>query len=183
MLYKTLLGLGLAALAAGECTREQLLDTAKKYLAAQVAGKPDDLKSMLADDFKYQENNKAADVTKGVLSKALTLDHSRHIVDTTQCASYTELIATGGPYVVGTQLRHSADGSKVTLIDSIVATTGSWFFNAKTTLGYVKDEDWGVQAEAKRSPREKLKAAGDAYLDMWSNSSAKVSSPCTASTF
>jgi len=183
MLCKSLVALGLAGLAAAECGREQLLKVAKAYTAAQTAGKLDELKAFLADDAKYVENNKASDFTKGVIAKALVLDHSRSIADTTACASYTELVSAGGPYVIGTQLRHSADGAKVTLVDTIVATTGSWFFNAKTTLGYIKDEDWGTLDEAKRSPRDVLKAAADNYLNMWSNSSAKAAipwgNPCT----
>jgi hypothetical protein len=183
MLCKSLVTLGLAAVAMAQCSREQLLKVAKAYTAAQAAGKLDELKPYLADDAKYTENNKASDFAKGVLAKAQTLDHTRSIADTTACASYTELVAVGGPYVIGTQLRHTADGTKVTLVDTVVATTGNWMFNAKTTLGYVKDENWGELPEAQRSPREVLKKAADDYLNMWSNSTAKAAvpwgSPCT----
>jgi len=177
MLCKSLLALGLAALAAAECSREQLLKVAKAYVAAQTAGKLDELKAYLADDVKYTENNKPSDAVKGVIGKALVLDNVRHTADTTACASYTEIVSTGGPYVIGTQLRHTADGAKVTLVDTIVATTGSWLFNAKSTLSYIKGEDWGTLEESKRSPRDVLKAAADNYLNMWSNSTAKAAIP------
>ncbi|KAF2786102.1 hypothetical protein K505DRAFT_330587 [Melanomma pulvis-pyrius CBS 109.77] len=152
-------------------------------MAAQSSGKTDDLSTLFATSFKYRQNNKDGDVKTGLLSKALKLDHNRTIVDTTACATFTELIATGGPYVIGTQLRFTPDGGNITAIDTIAATTGNWMFDAAKTLSYVKTEDWSTVPEASRSDRKTLQAAADAYLDMWSDSSAKAKvpwgNPCT----
>ncbi len=155
------------AVAAADCSREQLIAAADTYVAAQQSGSLDELQKLFSADVKYRQNNKDTDFKTGLLSKGLKLDHNRTTADNTACASFTELISTAGPYVVGTQLRH--DGGKISLVDSIVATTGDWAFNAGKTLGYVAPEDWGVLDPSKRSSRDVLKAAGDAYLDMWSN--------------
>ena len=160
------------------CTRDSLLAAAGVYTEAQQSGNLDALQKLLSSDVKYRQNNKDSDFKSGLLSKALKLDHNRTTADTTACASYTELISTAGPYVIGTQLRH--DGDKIVLVDSVVATTGDWAFNAKQTLSYVTPEDWGTLDEGKRSTRDVLKAAGDAYLDMWTDGkAARDKVPCT----
>jgi hypothetical protein len=181
MVHPTTLGLALAAFAghaAADCSRDTLLAAADAYMAAQISGAVagSAFQKLLDAAATYRQNNKAADLMTGLLSKALTLDHNRTTLDTTQCASYTELVSTAGPYVIGTQLRHSSAtddaASLITSVDTIVATTGDWAFNAAKTLGYIQPEDWGTLAEADRSPRAVLQAAADAYLDMWSNSTA-----------
>jgi hypothetical protein len=154
------------------CDRDKILAVAKTYVDAQVAGTVTTLQPLLADTATYRHNNKAADLKTSVLSKALKLDHSRTIADTSACATYTEMISTAGPYVIGTQLRFNEDGSKITLVDTIAATTGNWMFNAGKTLQSVATESWEVLDESKRTTRETLKAAADAYLDMWSDGTA-----------
>lgn len=162
-----------------ECTREGLLAAANSYVAAITAGKIDSLK-VATTNFTYQENNKAADIKKSVLSQGLKVDLSRSTADTVACASYTLLISSGGtkPYVLATQIRHPGDDtSTISVIDIIAATTGSLFFNAKKTLGYIQDENWGTLAVADRPSRELLKKVGDAYLDMWTDAKAADSIP------
>lgn len=133
-----IIALGGLSLAAAECTREKLFATAEKYLAAQKSGKLDELKKIFpAAGAVYQENNKVIDFSKGVISQALNVEYNRTTADTTACASYIELVAnTPTPYVIGTQLRLSPDASTVTMVDSIVATTGALFFNSSATMGY-----------------------------------------------
>ncbi len=84
--------------------------------------------------------------------------------------------------MIGTQIRHDAAG-KVNSVDSIVSTTNSWIFDAKKTLSYVLGENWTVIPEGKRDNRAAIQAAGDAYLDLWSNSTAEKAipwgTPCT----
>ncbi|OAA59762.1 hypothetical protein SPI_05960 [Niveomyces insectorum RCEF 264] len=162
-----------------ECTREGLLAAAETYIAAQQTGKLDGLR-LAADNFTYRENNKVVDVKSGVLSQALVLDTNRSTADTVACASYTMLISTGGPkaYVLATQLRHAAnDSSTITMIDTIAATTGSLFFNAKQTLSYIKAENWGPLPAAARPDRALLRKVGDAYLDMWTDKNAADTIP------
>lgn len=117
------------------------------------------------------ENNKVISGTPGVLHKPLKIEHRRTNFDLVDCATYTEIVAPTGPYTIGTQLRHDAEG-KITSIDSIAATTNAWLFNATKTLEYVKQEKWDVIPEGKRDKREVIKAAGDAYMSMWDDAKA-----------
>lgn len=89
-------------------------------------------------------------------------------------------ISTSGakPFVVSTQLRHANnDSSTISMIDTVAATTGDLFFDAKKTLGYIQKEDWSEIAEGQRPSRDLLKKVGDAYLDMWTDKNAADSIP------
>ncbi|KAK4234993.1 hypothetical protein C8A03DRAFT_18200 [Achaetomium macrosporum] len=163
---------------ASDCIRSVLAEAADAYIAAQAAGNISLLEGVLAEDWAYEENNKREEPRKGVLSKALKIDHYRTNFDLIACATYTELIAAdpANPYVIGTQIRHGRD-SKVTLIDTVSSTTNSWLFDAKKTLEHVLQESWDPIPESKRDSRDVIKAAGDAYLDMWSNATAADAVP------
>ncbi|CAK7236601.1 H/ACA snoRNP pseudouridylase subunit [Sporothrix bragantina] len=185
MLAKTTLTAALALLgglpvASADCTRDALLAAAETYIEAQRTGKTDGL-HLATSNFTYRENNKVVDLGKGVLgSTALTLDTNRSTADTVACASYTMLISSSGakPYVLATQLRHdTGDPSVITMIDTIAATTGSLFFNAKKTLGYIQAEKWTPLATADQPSRDLLKKVGDAYLDMWTDKNAADTIP------
>ncbi|KAH8728022.1 hypothetical protein GQ44DRAFT_609840 [Phaeosphaeriaceae sp. PMI808] len=171
--------LALAPSVAAECTRGDLLSVAHSYLAAQIVGKPGSLK-FASSNFTYQQNNKISDITKGILSTPYAISLNRSTADTVACASYTMWISTTGskPFVVGTQIRHANNNTSViSMIDTIAATTGDLFFDAKKTLGYIQKEDWTELPEGKRPSRELLKKVGDAYLDMWTDSKAADSIP------
>jgi hypothetical protein len=138
------------------------------------------------------------DITKGVLSQGIKIDFNRSIYDTTLCASYTEIVGGFSPsvlipllsmltpaiattkhaYVIGTRLAFTDD--KITKIESVVCDDGDWLFNAAGSLTYNKRESWDPIPEEKRNTREAIKAAGDAYIDAWGNSSIKppFSSQC-----
>ncbi|KAJ3580310.1 hypothetical protein NPX13_g252 [Xylaria arbuscula] len=132
----------------------------------------------IADNFTYVENNKTREITGGIMFNAFVIDHRQTIADTIACATYTELIITQNasgastPHVIGTQIRHNPTDMSCYLIDLLVSGPGSWLFNASQTLYWAQRENWTVIDEAKRDSREKIKAAADAYLDMWSNKSA-----------
>lgn len=164
------------------CDKATLAAAADAYITSQTAGAITALSPLFASNWTYVENNKQIDHMKGVIHKALKIDHRRTNYDLVDCATYTEYIAAAGPYVIGTQIRHDAEG-KITKIDVIASTTGSWLFNATKTLEYVKGEKWDPIPEAKWDSREAIKAAGDAYMDMWSSATAheKVpwGTPCT----
>jgi hypothetical protein len=167
------------ATSAAECTRDGLLSAAQSYLAAQNAGKPSTL-NLATSGFTYQQNNKVSDIAKGLLSTAYTMSLNRSTADTVACASYTMWISTSGakPFVVSTQIQHANnDTSTISTIDTIAATTGDLFFDAKKTLGYIQKEDWSAIPEGKRPSRELLKKVGDAYLDMWTDKNAADSIP------
>jgi hypothetical protein len=160
------------------CDRAALIVAADAYTAAQTAGSLDPLKSVLAASWTYTENNKNISTTSSVLSKKSTIDHRRTNYDLVACATYTEVIAASRPYVIGTQIRHAADG-RVSSIDTVASTTGSWFFNATKTLEYVKAEEagWKPLPVPAQSTREIIQTAGDAYLDMWSDAHAHEKVP------
>ncbi|KAK3380846.1 hypothetical protein B0H63DRAFT_380048, partial [Podospora didyma] len=154
---------------AAECSREYLLATAEKYVATQNSGKLDDMQKLFtANNFTYQENNEIVEIQKGVISKALKVEYSRSTADTVACASYTELVSlTPTPYVIGTQIRHGLGVDTITMIDSIVATTGALFFNASATLGHFQKENWKPLEAPARPSREMLQQAIDGYLDLF----------------
>lgn len=165
------------------CTRPTLLLAADAYIASQTSGTLTPLTPFLSPNFTYSQNNVVTPPTtpgSSVLTKPLVLSHRRTIIDTVQCATYTELISlTGAGWVIGTQIHHApGEGGKVVLIDTIASTTGSWLFNATKTLEFVKAEgEWSPLAEGQRSPRETIQAAGDAYLDLWSSATAESRVP------
>ncbi|KAG4219151.1 hypothetical protein PC116_g32369, partial [Phytophthora cactorum] len=102
MLKFTLTALGfLAAQAAAQCTREDLIAAADSLLAAQTAGKPDAV-APLAETVAYLEAFKTANINTGILSHPLKIDFNRSLHDTTQCATYTEIVVTDRthPYVI-----------------------------------------------------------------------------------
>jgi hypothetical protein len=166
--------LSLVPQASAECNRAGLLSAAQSYLAAQIAGKPSTL-TLSPSNFTYQQNNKVSDIAKGLLSTGYAITLNRTSADPIACASYTMWISTAGskPFVVSTQIRHTNnDTSTISMIDTIAATTGDLFFDAKKTLGYIQKEDWSEIPEGKRPSRELLKKVGDGYLDMWTDKNA-----------
>lgn len=163
---------------AAECTRDGLFSAANTYLAAQIAGKPSAL--ALSTNFTYQQNNKVSAIASGIISISYKIGLNRSTADTTACASYTMWISTSStkPFVVSTQIRHvNNDTSVIAMIDTVAATTGDLFFDAKKTLGYIQKEDWTEIPAAKRPSRELLKKVGDGYLDMWTDAKAADSIP------
>ncbi|KAK4185904.1 hypothetical protein QBC35DRAFT_289914 [Podospora australis] len=165
--------LGISAQGATGCTRDFLQAAADTLVAAQTAGNPS-LLAPVSSNAVYHENFKAAALTSGSLSRAVKVDHSRHSLDTIQCATYTEIISATGskPYVIGVQLFFT--DLKVSKIDLLSTTTGDWLFNATGTLNWARKEDWGVIPEAQRDSRAVIKAAGDAYCDIFSNKTVVV---------
>ncbi len=169
--FLTLL-LGATALAA-DCTRESLKAGTDALLAAQTAGDPSLLKP-LSDSLAYSENFKTASVKTGVLTQALKIDHSRSSLDTTQCATFTEIIVSTGakPQVIGVQMRWT--GSSIAKIETLVTAQGDWLFNVTGTLYWASREDWGTIPEAKRDDRKTIQAAADAYCDVFNDKSVTV---------
>jgi len=168
-----------ASALAADCTRELLKGVTDSLVAAHTAGDPGLLKP-LADAVEYTENFKPATLKTGILSQAMKPDHARSSLDTTQCATYSELIFATNPkpYVVGVQL-HLKD-NKVAKIEHLFTTTGDWLFNATGTLSWAAKEDWGPIPEAKRDSRAVIQAAADAYCDIFSDKTVKVpwGTPC-----
>ncbi|KAF1976221.1 hypothetical protein BU23DRAFT_456045 [Bimuria novae-zelandiae CBS 107.79] len=168
----------LLTLSQATSNREGLLASAQTYVTAQKTGNTSTLK--LSPSFRYQQNNKERALSAGLLATPYALDLVRSTADTVACASYTMWISTSGgkPYVVGTQIRHENNTETISLIDTIAATTGDLFFDAKKTLGYIQKEDWTpINNTASIPSRELLRKVGDAYLDMWTDPKAADSIP------
>jgi len=173
MIFNNLLPLAALVHAATAACNLSLLQTISgAYLTTATTGKNT---LPLASTITYTENLKTANIQTGMLTKAIKLSHNRTLHDTTECTTYTELIAPDNtpPYVIGTQIRVDADG-KVNKIETLTTTTGDWFFNAKNTLSYSLKENRDPIPEGQRDSREVIKAAGDAYLDLFNNKSVVV---------
>jgi hypothetical protein len=124
-MLKSLFLLPLGTAFAADCTRDYLKGVTDSLIAAHTAGDPSLFKPV-SDKIEYTENFKPATLASGMLKQAMKPDHSRSSLDTTQCATYTELVfATNAkPYVVGVQTR-STDG-KVSKVEMLFTTTGDW---------------------------------------------------------
>ncbi|KAI2463330.1 hypothetical protein F4781DRAFT_126599 [Annulohypoxylon bovei var. microspora] len=182
-MHYRLLGICAAAIGAllptvtAECNRTYIQSFSDDYVKAHESGQLTQLEN-IAENFTYMENNMTREITGGIFNNALKIDHRHTIVDTVECASFTELIITHNvsgepaPYVIGTQIRHSPGDLSVYLIDLIVSTTGSWLFNSTKTLEYASKENWTLIDDDKLDTREALQQAADAYLSMWNNKSA-----------
>jgi len=189
--------LGLAApLVLAACTREFLQGVTTAYIQAVGTGKPDGLLALTSSNstFKYIENDIPLDITKqGVIggntnsststTRNTTIDFHRSVYDVPECSTYTELNTASAPhpYVIHTIIRVDPTTSKITTIDSVVSDEGDWIFNATLHLNFTRQENWDViLPESKRDSREVIKAAGDAYLNQWGNSTLPVplGTPC-----
>ena len=182
LLARLSLALPASTSGAADCTRDSLKTATETYMSAQTAGKPDGVVSLAAAGLNYTEDSLPHDIKTGVLTMPLRIDHNRSLLDTTQCATYTELIVTdpAHPRVIGTQMRF--DKGKLVKMESLVTQAGDWAFNASGTLFYAAREDgkWGVIPEAERDSRAVIQAAADAYLDLFNNKSVTVpwGTPC-----
>jgi hypothetical protein len=170
----------LVSSAAAACTKEILTAATADLLASQTAGKLSG--SSFASTVKYMENRKTVDITKGVLSQALHIDHNRSQHDVPQCAAFSEFIVTNAskPYVIAAQIRLDNTTNKVSEIASIVTTKGDWLFNVTGTYYWASREKWDLIPAEKRDSRAAIQAAADAYCDIFSNKSVKVpwGQPC-----
>jgi hypothetical protein len=174
-----LAGVAFASNARAECSRKMLQKLTDTYVKAQTAGKASMLP--LAKGASYAENDKAMDIAEGVLGGALKVDFTRSFYDTTQCATFTELVAATDPhpYVIHTRMEATKDG-KVSKLESRVTHEGDWLFGAADHLRFTREEKWDEIPEDKRDTRAVIQAVADAYLDNWGDPTIKVphGTPC-----
>ncbi len=145
------------------CTREGLQAATDLYIAAQTKG---DISGLpLAKGLGYVENFKAMNMNEGLINKAMKIDHTRSLLDTATCQTFTEVIISdkANPYALGTRLR--VNHGLIAEIEMLWTTTGYWLFNADNYLKYTSSEDWGAIPAAKRDTRDTLVSAANAYLD------------------
>ncbi len=145
------------------CTREGLKAATDLYIAAQTSGDTSGLP--LAKGLGYVENFKPTDINDGLIKKAMKIDHTRSLLDTATCQTFTEAIVTdkANPYVLGTRLR--VNHGLIAEVEILWTTTGYWLFNADNYLKYSTEEDWGTIPADKRDTRDTLVHAANAYLD------------------
>ncbi|CAI6341912.1 unnamed protein product [Periconia digitata] len=170
-----------AASASAACDRSLLTAATTDLYTSQTNGKLTGTSFANNTSIKYTENRKAASIAQGILSHSLTINHNRSQHDVAQCAAFSEYIVTGSkPYVIATQLRLDNSTNKVAQIDSIVTTTGDWLFNVTGTAYWAAQEKWDMIPEGKRDSRAVIKAAADAYCDLFNDKTVKVpwGSPC-----
>jgi hypothetical protein len=174
-----LAGMALATSAQAECSREMLGKLADTYVKAQSTGKPAMLP--LAKGASYAENDQAMDIGKGVLAGALKVDFTRSFLDTTQCATFTEVVAATDPhpYVIHTRME-ATNGGKVSKMESVVTDAGDWMFGAPEHLTVTQSQKWDEVPKDKRDARAVIQAAADAYLDNWGDPALPVphGTPC-----
>ncbi|KAF2786727.1 hypothetical protein K505DRAFT_289214 [Melanomma pulvis-pyrius CBS 109.77] len=170
----------LVAQVSSECTKATLQAVTADLLAAQAAGSSSF--SSLGATVAYTENRKKVDIKAGILSQPLKIDHNRSQHDIVQCAAFSEFIVTNSakPYVITTQLRVDNTTNKVSQMDSIITTKGDWLFNVTGTLYWASREKWDPIPLEKQDKREVIKAAGDAYCDIFNDKTVKVpwGQPC-----
>lgn len=161
-----------------EFTRADLQAAVDSYLAALRSG--DISKMSLAPDAEYNENIVDMKPGEGIFQTPLKIDLHRSLLDVVTGETFTEVIVTdkSHPYVIGTRLKVS-DG-KIREIVSLVTDDGDWLFNADGYLKWSGSEKWDVIPPEKRSDRQTLIAAADAYCDMFNEPSTKVpwGKPC-----
>ena len=176
-----LAGMAFAANASAQCSRETLQKLADTYVQAQTTGKATMLP--LAANASYAENDQTMDIAKGVLAGALKVDFTRSFHDTTQCATFTELVAATDPhpYVIHTRMEATKNGKKVSKMESVVTDAGDWVFGAPEHLAVTRTEKWDEIPKDKRDTRAAIQAAADAYLNNWGEPTLPVphGTPCS----
>lgn len=82
------------------------------------------------------------------------------------------------PYVIGTQLRFA--NHKINKVDIIVTKPGDWLFNVTGYAQYSPSENWDTIPAPVRDSRTALRAAADAYLDVFNapNTTVPWGIPC-----
>src|SRR5262245_18547291 len=175
-----LAGVAFATTASAECSRKTLQKLTDTYVKAQTDGKAGKLP--LAKGATYAENDKAMDIGKGVLAGPLKVDFTRSFHDTTQCSTFTEVVAATDPhpYVIHTRMEADKKG-KVLKMETIVTDAGDWVFGAPEHLAVTRVEKWDEIPKDKRDTREAIQAAADAYLNNWGDPALPVphGTPCS----
>src|SRR4051812_32653869 len=74
------------------CSREGLQRAVDLYIAAQTKGDTSGLP--LAMGRGYMKNVAPANINTGLIKTAMKIDHTRSLLDTATCQTYTEVIVT-----------------------------------------------------------------------------------------
>jgi hypothetical protein len=158
------------AAAPAECSRASLQATVDQYLTALQKGDPSLLP--LAPQATYMENRNEIPFGKGIWLTPLAVDFNRSQLDVETCQTFTEIIHTSGshPYVIGTRLE--IEDNRISEIESLVADQDDWLFNARDYVKYTSQENWDILPPEKRSDRQTLLNAANAYFDTFGDYSS-----------
>ena len=174
-----LAGAGFSTSAYAACNRAMLQGLTDAYVAAQTSGDADGVP--LAEKAYYGENDMPVAPADRILAQPLTVDFTRSFHDTTQCSTFTEVVAAtqDHPYVIHTRMEANEDG-QVTVMESVVTDADDWVFGADVHLTHTSAEDWGPIPAGQRDTREVLQAAADAYINNWGDPDLPVphGTPC-----
>ncbi|KAF2423007.1 hypothetical protein EJ08DRAFT_652980 [Tothia fuscella] len=175
MLLQSLGLLVLTSKALAQCSRSQLQQASDEYLAAVKSG------GSALDVGIYTENFASSTFKEGIHSKAIKVSAVHSLLDTTDCATFHEIMAhqNSPPMVIGTQIHYS--GAKITKMETIYSSDKiGTFSNPAKTAGYIADEVRNPIPEAKRDTRALIKEIADQYFDKFSNGSIQVPhhTPC-----
>lgn len=161
---------------AAHCTRPLLAEAVDSYLSAQTTGQTSAFKAHFDNStwLGYYEYSKKVDINTGILNTPLVVTHNRSLYDLTACATYTEVIvnSTTNPHVIGTQLRFT--NHKINKVDTIITKPGDWLFNVTGYAYWTEKESWATVPEELRDTRATIKAAADAYCNVFSNPNTTV---------
>jgi hypothetical protein len=149
--------------AATGCTRANLHATVDQYLDALQKGNP--LLMPLTPQVKYMENRNEIPLGHGIWQSPLSVDFNRSLLDVETCQTFTEIAHTSSdhPYLIGTRLK--VEDNKISEIESLVADQDDWLFNAANYMKYSSQEKWDILPPEKRSDRQTLLNAANAYYD------------------
>jgi hypothetical protein len=168
------------ASAATGCTRASLQATVDKYLDALQKGNPSLMP--LSPQVNYMENRNEIPLGQGIWQTPLSVDFYRSLLDVETCQTFTEIAHTSSdhPYLIGTRLK--VEDNQISEIESLVADQDDWLFNAANYMKYSSQEKWDILPPEKRSDRQTLLNAANAYYDTFGDYSnfAKVpwGTPC-----
>jgi hypothetical protein len=162
----------------GKCTRELLQGLVNGYLAALEAG--DASKMALADGAKFIQDLKNSSFTTGIWTVKPKVSFHRDFLDIDSCSAYVEMFDSVNKhaYNIGAQIR-TINGF-ITEISALVADSGDWSIKGRADIAKMvkisSGEKWAMIAKAQQNDRATIKAAGDAYLDCFLDST-KVTVP------
>jgi hypothetical protein len=165
------------------CSRERLQEIADQYRAAQADGRAIMHMRPMGEWVNYNENFELSSMSfGGVIATPQKVDWDRSFYDTATCTVYVESIITNPehPYVLASWITARPPLGQIGGFDVIVSDKDDWLFDAEKTLYYAQREDWTDIPEAQRNTREELRAAADAYLDLFKDKSVQVpwGTPC-----
>jgi hypothetical protein len=175
MLLLSLSIFAFASKTVAQCSRSQLQQATDTYLSAVKSGR------IALNVGTYTENFAQATFKRGIHSKPIKVSLTHSLLDTTDCATFHEIIAHENtpPMVIGTQIRYS--GTKITKMETLYSTNRiGMFANPSLTYSHISKELLKPIPPEKRDSRALLKGIADQYFNKFSNGSIQVPhhTPC-----